>query len=242
MTGTLLGALLGASVANAAGEERMVWSLSLGGQVVGERTAVFRDVADGVRTAEVVTRVDTTGGPVGFRWESRLVGSAQNEPMGFHAEIRQDGRGREVSGRRVSDGWLVATGPWRKAKEQLLALDAVHLSTVDLIDPGAERWLGAFSSVRVLSAETGDVFEGTVQRIGTRTLDVAGRAVAVEGYVWTSPEGRLEFWYDADGHLVLGSTMVFGFRIEARLTSAVPAGPDTFPVRLPKPSVNVEPL
>ena len=151
--------------------------------------------------------------------------------------INENGLKQEVQGRWTSAGWTVTIVDSRESRTFDHPASWVDLSTVDLIDPGTKYVLGRYDNVKVLSAETGDIWEGAVSPIGTKTLTLSGRDVVVDGVSWASPEGRTEFWYNAEGYLVQYNMRLLGFRVEGTLTGPPPPGADEFRVATGSASV-----
>lgn len=228
----LLIAVATAHAAHAAPEvHRVTWSLRLDGQEVGQRAATFtveREGDDVRRTIEAHTKVAATVGPVAWRYEQKLTANGLVGPLAFRAVIVEDGAPREVQGRWAPAAWTIALADARSTRTYEAAAFRVDLSTVDLLDPYASRTLGRFSTLKVLSAETGEIFEGTVESLGGGTVQVAGRDVAVQGWAWTSSLGRSQFWYDGEGWLVKFETALLGRNVEGVLTQPPPSSPDSF--------------
>ena len=223
-------ALLSVLPAHAAPEvHRVTWSLRLEGREVGQRAATFtveREGDDVRRSIEAHTKVAAAVGPVTWRYEQKLTANGLVGPLAFRAVIVEDGAPREVQGRWAPSAWTIALADARSLRTYEAAAHRVDLSTVDLLDPFAARTLGRFGTLKVLSAETGEILEGTVEPLGAGTVRVGGRDVAVQGWAWTSSLGRSQFWYDGEGWLVRFETALLGRLVEGVLTEAPPASPD----------------
>ncbi len=237
------GALLVGGPASA--EEPLTWTVTVAGKAVGERTLEVVEAGRPGRTVRVLdmrTTLDgsVVGQPLDYR--QRIDGVAGRTPASFHAVIVEAGEPRELQAQYSTIGWTIT----RVDRRQSTTVDAdagrIAMSTVDLFDPGNRTPLGRFETVGMLSAETGDVWEGKVEPLGHRTVTIAGQKVGVDGWSWTTPEGKHEFWYDPQGVLVRYATRVLGIKVEGLLTAPPPPGPDDFPVRAGRADVDIEDL
>jgi hypothetical protein len=220
--------------------QELVYEIRVGNQTVGTREVKVRmeDIeGDRGRFIESFTDIGGQVGPVLFSYQQRLTGFSTDTPASFHSVINENGLKQEVQGRWTSAGWTVTIVDSRESRTFDHPASWVDLSTVDLIDPGTKYVLGRYDNVKVLSAETGDIWEGGVSPIGTKTLTLSGRDVVVDGVSWASPEGRTEFWYNAEGHLVQYNMRLLGFRVEGTLKSPPPPGADEFRVATGSASV-----
>lgn len=224
-------AVLSVPSAHAAPEvHRVTWSLRLDGQEVGQRDATFtveREGDDLRRSIEAHTKVAATIGPVSWRYEQKLTANGLVGPLAFRAVIVEDGAPREVQGRWAPSAWTIALADARSQRAYEAAAHRVDLSTVDLLDPFAARTLGRYATLKVLSAETGEILEGTVEPLGGGTVRIGGRDVPVQGWAWTSSLGRSQFWYDGEGWLVKFETALLGRLVEGVLTAPPPSSPDS---------------
>jgi hypothetical protein len=226
-------------------DRTLTWDVRVGNSSVGTRTAsIHYQMEKGklVRVIESWTDLQGAVGPVSFSWQQRLTIWGGNEPAAFHSVIKENGAPREVQGRWEPMGWTITTVDRRAIDTRDVPSQFVDLSTADLMDPGSRYSLFRHDHVKLLSAETGDVWEGGVEPIGTKELSIAGQKVPVEGVAWMSPEGRTEFWYNSEGWLVQYRMRVLGFEVEGVLKDAPPPGVDEFPVILGGAKVQVSPL
>jgi hypothetical protein len=191
---------------------------------------------------ESFTDIDAQVGPVHVVYKQRLTGFAATGPASFHSVIQENGEALEVQARWGHDAWTVTVVDRRASRTTDYPTAQLDLSTVDLIDPGSRYSISRMTSARVLSAETGDIWEGDVSPMGTKEMALAGRHVTVDGFVWMSPEGRSEFWYSGEGYLVQYNMRLLGFRVEGTLIAAPPLGPDEFAVGLGAAQVDVSTL
>jgi len=242
-----LAALLMIGTAQAVPPDRtLAWEVHVGAQTIGTRTATIhyeQEKGKLVRSIESFTDLKGTVGPVSFAWQQRLNITAGNGPAAFHSVVKENGTPSEVSGRwDPSLGWTITTVDRRKVDTRDIPSSYVDLSTADLMDPGSRYSLFRFTNVHLLAAETGDVWEGAVEGIGTKEMTLGGKTFDVEGVAWMSPEGRTEFWYSSEGYLVQYKMRVLGFEVEGVLTAAPPPGVDEFPVIVLTPKLEVSPI
>lgn len=228
----LLIPVLHASVAHAEPEvHRLTWSLRVEGAEVGKRTAVYtveREGDDVRRSIEAHTKLTAKVGSLSWSWEQKLTAHGAVGPDAFRSVILEDGAPREVQGRWSPTAWTLAQGDARSVRTYEAAPYRIDLSTADLIDPYASRTLGRFATIKVLSAETGEVIEGTVEPLGPTTVRVGATDVNVQGWAWNASIGRSQFWYDEDGWLVKYETTILGRKVEGVLLQPPPSSPDAF--------------
>ena len=174
---------------------------------------------------------------VPFRYKQRMTIFGSDGPASFHAVIEEQGKPHEVQARRGGGGWTVTTADRHGVRTAQAAPDRIDLSTADLVDPGSRWTLGRFQQVRVLSAESGDIWPGEVTALPAETLDIDGVQIPIRGWRWDSPAGKHTFWYDAEGWLVRYETRVMGVVVEGLLDDPPPKGPDVFAVPVGRVSV-----
>jgi hypothetical protein len=234
MIGTPCIVALALSATAAEREHTLVWDLSAGGKPIGSRNLVVRylDGEGGTsRVLESYTEIDGQIGPTRLRWRQRMTAHVDaREPASFHSVIDHDGTPIEVQGRWTPSAWVVTTLANGRPRTVEMPLTRIDLSTADLFDPDTRVPLSHFSGVRILSAETGEVLTGPVEQLGVREVTIAGKSVSVTTYAWSSPHGRWELSYSADGYLVRSVTQLLGITLEAQLRQAPPGGIDDFPV------------
>ncbi|MEZ4239137.1 MAG: DUF6134 family protein [Myxococcota bacterium] len=223
-------------------EHKLVWDMAANGTPVGTRELTVRYLeADGGtnRILESYTDINGTMGAMKVHWRQRMTAHVDaKEPASFHSVVDQSGAIVEVQGRWTPTQWLVTTTANGRSRTSELPLGRVELSTADLMDPYSKLPLSHFKEARVLSAETGDVLMGPVEQLGVSEIKIAGQAVQVSGYAWTSAQGRSEFYYSADGFLVRYKTQLLGTDLEATLRQPPPGGVDDFPVGSARPAVD----
>lgn len=235
---------LAAVTANAAElEHRLVWKLSVKGAPVGERTAVIRYLEGSAGTNRIVesyTDLNGAVGPMKVRYRQRMTASIDaREPASFHAVNDQGGATLEVQGRWTPSGWVVTSTASGRSRTVDMPIGRIDLSTADLMDPYTRVPLSYYTEARILSAESGEVLVGPVAKLGVSEIAIQGQPVQVSGYAWTSPQGRSEFYYSADGFLVRYKTQLLGIELEAVLDAPPPGGVDDFPVAAGRPKVEI---
>ncbi|MCB9694659.1 MAG: hypothetical protein H6736_22845 [Alphaproteobacteria bacterium] len=224
----------------------LTWALSLDGRPVGTRTVTVKVVPgeNGTRRImESYTSVAGAVGPVKVTFKQRMTAHAEGgDPASFHSVVEQGGQASEIQGRFTPGGWTVSTNINGRVRTAEFAPAQIDLSTADLLDPESRVGLSRAGGVSLLSAETGEVLEGTVSRLDATEITIAGTPVSVQGYAWASPEGTSKFWFSPEGYLVRYQVQTFGVPIEGVLTAPPPAGIDDFPVRVGSADVERIPL
>jgi len=232
---------LGLSTPALAGD-KLTWSISVGGKAVGERTVEVVEAGRPGREVRVIDlRTTIDGSLVGqpLQYKQRVDGVAGRTPASFHAVIEEAGEPRELQAQYSAAGWTITTIDRRDTRTYDADASRILMSTVDLFDPGSRYAIGRFDTLSMLSAETGDVWSGEVESLGHGTVAIGDEKVGVDGWAWKSPEGRHEFWFDAQGIMVKYATRILGFKVEGVLTSPPPPGPDDFPVRASRARVEI---
>ena len=222
--------------------QEMTWEVSLGGEPVGEQsvTVTYLPAEHGLRRM-ISSKTHLKGTILGQKIdiEERLTAHAGEEPASFHAVLEVNDRPREVQGRRLHTGWMVSIAESGRYRYLDYELPEVDLSTADLFDPETRVPISRFHQVRLLSAETGEVLVGTVERLGASTIKIAGQSVGVDGYQLKAEGGETEFWYTTDGHLVRYRMKLIGHEVEAVLRDPPPLGVDDHPLHLGGGNVQV---
>lgn len=224
-----LSSALGADIS-----QELTWNVLYQGKVIGSRTLTVRYVEEGESVRRIITGETSIDGNVaGFpvTWQQRLTANAiGRSPAAFHSVVSENGTAREVQGRLAHGEWLVSLVENGRARSWELDLAAIDLSTADLFDPQSAYALDKYSSVKMLSAETGDVWEQDVERLGQTTVTIRGQKIPVDGVAVEPPQGRAEFWYGSDGVLVRSEYRLLGRKVEAILRDPPPPGVDDVPV------------
>jgi hypothetical protein len=224
-------------------EQKLVWDLSVKGTPVGKRNLTIRylesDSGGTLRMLESYTEINGTLGPMKVRWVQRMTASIDpREPAAFTSVVDQNGTVLQVQGRWTPANWVVISSTSAgHPRETAMPLSRIDLSTADLMDPYSRLPLSYFDQARILSAETGEVLVGPIEKLGVSELTVAGQPIQVTGYAWTSSEGRSEFYYSTDGFLVKYQTQLVGIELAAVLHDPPPGGVDDFPVAAGRPKI-----
>lgn len=235
-------------LANAlAADPTLTWELSAGGTPVGTRTVTVKVLPGDHGTHRVIeafTELAGTLGPIRIQFRQRLTAHAEgNAPASFHSVIDDNGTASEIQGRWTPSGWVVSTNLSGRARSAEYPANRIDLSTADLMDPESRVALANQSGdVRLLSDVTGEVLTGPVEKLGPSEVKVGATSVPVEGYAWTSPEGRSTFYYSPEGFLVKYQTQVMGITMQGVLREPPPGGIDDFPVAVGRPVVEALPL
>ena len=166
-----------------------------------------------------------------LRYEQHLsANSQQGRPASFTSVI-DAGRGqREIQGRRTGITWTITVIDGGEARTHSLAHTRVDLSTVDLMDPEAERGLSGRTKAQVLLTETGKIEQGVVRALGAQAVLVAEERVVTDRYEWVTSQGVYRFWYAPNGWLVRWEAPMFGVQVHGELVGEAPRGTDEFPV------------
>ncbi|MBN2800726.1 MAG: hypothetical protein JXX28_16415 [Deltaproteobacteria bacterium] len=236
--------LLIALAAHAApAEQTLTWSLQVEGQPLGTRTLTVKYLPsrNGLRRVlESWTELDGRIGPLPIHYRERLTANIERDPASFLSVQETNGDTREVQARRAALGWMVSISEDDRARSYDIPSSQVDLSTVDLFDPESVVPLSRFAHARVLSAETGSIFEGDVTPLEPVSVTVRGTELAVQPYRFTHEEGVGVFYYTGDGYLVRYEMRVLGYDLVGVLTEPPPAGPDDIAVQGEDPVVEQE--
>lgn len=238
---------LGLGIANAAElEHTLSWNLSVGGHKIGHRDVTVKYVNGDMgmrRILESWTEIDGTVGPIRVLYRQRMTAHVgEREPASFHAVMEQNGSAQEVQARWTASTWWVTNSANGRNHTTEVPANRIDISTADLMDPESRFPLSQYQTVRILSAETGDVLLGEVGDLGSKELNVAGKMLQVHGYSWDSPEGKSTFWFSADGWLVNYNIALMGVQLSAELAAPPPPGIDEFVVGYGRPSIEEIPL
>ncbi|MEZ4321508.1 MAG: DUF6134 family protein [Myxococcota bacterium] len=228
-------------------ESSLTWELSAGGTPLGTRTVTVKILPGDHGTHRVVeafTELSGNIGPIGIQFRQRLTAHAEGTaPASFHSVMDEGGRASEIQGRWTPSGWVVSTNLAGRSRSADYPPSRIDLSTADLMDPESRVALAnQGETVRILSDITGEVQTGPLEKLGPSEVKIAGTPIPVEGYAWTSPEGRSVFYYSAEGYLVKYQTHVMGVGMQGVLKSAPPGGIDDFAVGIGRPKVEILPL
>lgn len=235
------------ALAHASGmEHQLTWDIQLDGTTVGSRTLTVKYLAaeEGTMRRILESYAEFDGEPAGqdVSFAHRVTGHAGKLPSSFHSVVSDNGTARDVQARVLEDAWRVSVSEEGFAKTFDLAPERIDLSTVDLLDPATTVPISRYESARVLSAETAEIWEGEVTRMGPSELVISGEKVHCEEYMWEPPQGRASFYYTADGFLVKYEMKLAGVDVMAILKEPPPEGVDDAPVPIAPGEIREVPL
>jgi len=222
-------AWMGVAEANDPDTQELHYTLSIDGRDVGVRTVSIRHFppAEGStmesRVIESWTEMATTiaGMPVQLRSResARILGGRSS----FSAAVEENGKARDVQGRRMSDGsWRISVVADGKRSSTRLKRSEVTLTSMDLLDPERHRLLGSADMARVLVASSGEVYAGAVEDLGESLVRVGQVPVPVQSHSWAPGQGRVQMSWALDGTLVSYDMGFMGHTLHAQL-DALPA-------------------
>lgn len=241
MRRTLLSGLVLALLPAAAyADTELVYRLQVGNKTVGTRTLSIQEIEEGETTRRFLssfTDIDAEGGLIPYTFQQRVTGTATVGPASFTSTMDDNGTPWQLQARLVGQEWVVSELTRRGPKVEKAKASSITHSTLDLMDPHSTIPIYQYDELRVLSAETGEVWRGEVELVETETLTLGKRSVSTQRYRWQSPEGPVQFWYDVEGVLVRYEMRLYGIKLQGTLAEAPPMGPDIFAVRTGKPKV-----
>lgn len=238
--------LLLALVAPAAADDLqhdLSWDLQVAGKDAGKRdiSVKYVNTGDGMRRIlESWTEVEGQVGPIQVVFRQRMTAhTATRTPGSFHSVTEANGVPGEVQARWTPAAWWVTTNVNGHARTLDMPTDRIDISTADLMDPSTSFPLGRYDKVRILSAETGEIYVGDVGDLGNKDIVIDGKKIRCQGWSWDAPVGKSEFWFNADGFLVTYTMHVAGVEVTGTLADPPPPGVDDFPVAVGGPSIEV---
>jgi hypothetical protein len=224
-------------IALAADQQDLTWNVTLDGKPVGQRTLSikFNQDANGEPWRMLESWTEINGTAIGFpyRFRERLTARADRDPAAFGVVTDAAGQRGQVQARRGPSAWRVTTAAGGREYSREVPANGIDLSTVDFLDPQSKFPLSRFDHARILSAETGDIWEGDVVRLGPSSVTVAGEVVSVDGYEFATGDGKGSLFYTVDGYLVRFTVMALGRTLVGTLTAPPPVHPDDAPVVQP---------
>lgn len=232
MTLALLAVLVTGAVA--AEPTQLEWAVTLDGKPVGKRTLTIKSMegpsGDTRRVLESFTDIDATVLGLQYRFRERFTANVVTDPAAFYSVVELNDMGLEVQARRAATTWKVTVNSDGREYTRDVAASAIDLSTVDLLDPESRVPISRFDAPKILSAETGDIWSGPIERLGPSEVEIDGETVPVDGYAWTPPDGRATFWYTPDGYLAKYEVTVMGKTLQGVLTDPPPKRADDAPI------------
>jgi len=214
-------------------EQQFTWDLTVDGRHVGERALKVRYLPanHGMRRL-LQSWTDVNANVLGlpYRFQQRLTAHIGEGPASFHSVVVDNKKPREIQGRRTWTGWLINITEEGTSKRWDFPAHDLDFSTVDFLDP--ESWINVlrYERIRVLSAETGAIWEGPLTLLGSSEVEIEGQHVRVEGIAWGATGSRTELYFSPDGYLVRYTTKMMGKTLEGRLRTLPPPGLDNAPI------------
>jgi len=203
----------------------LIYDMVLDGSSVGRRRVTLRYLPGEhgeIRMVESYTEFSVLLGRRPFTFVQRLSGMGAPGPSGFVSSMREGGRPEEVQLTERLDGWRISLASQGRLKSWDLPAGSFEATSLTLVDPDAAvEVVSSATTLRVLSAETGNVIEGPIEPLGAATLKIAGQPLNVTRWKWTLPVGPVELSYGPAGHLVAYTVLVAGKTVEVQL-QAVP--------------------
>lgn len=228
----LLALLITASAAETTQE--LVWDITWKGKAVGTRTLTVKYVQEERGSRRILqgeTEIDGRAAGFDYTWKQRFTAHAQGRaPASFTSAVLDNGEPREVQGRVNAGVWTITLVDGGQARTWTLPLAEIQLSSADLFDPESFVSLAKFDAVHILSAETGDVWQQSVERLPPTEIAIDGLQIAVQGIAVDPPQGRAEYWYTGEGILVRSTYSFMGRELQLLLRDPPPEGVDDVPV------------
>ncbi len=215
------GLTLGIAGPARAGEQHLVYDLSVDGASVGTREVTITYVSRPSGERHVIESYTHIAAP-GLTLESH--GSGLSTPGGaqLSSATERDGKRSSVAAQELPEGgWQVTVVSGGKQNDRTEA--DVRLSTFDLSDPARIGLLDSAGTFGLVLAETGDVLLGTLAVGKPSTVTVAGQSVPVSTYVLTTSAGSAKFMVTGDGTLVRSEMTVLGLDLVGTLEALPPA-------------------
>jgi hypothetical protein len=230
--------LLATPVAHAETRE-LIYDMVLDGSSVGRRRVTLRYLPGEhgeIRMVESYTEFSILLGSKPFTFVQRLSGMGAVGPSGFVSSMREGGRPEEVQLTERLDGWRVSLAARGRLKSWDLPAGSFDATSLTLVDPDAAvEVISSGATLRVLSAETGNIVEGQIESLGSGTVSIAGQKMNVTRWRWVLPVGAVDLSYGPAGHLLAYTVLVAGKTMEVQL-QAVPE-PRTFGDTLEAPVI-----
>ena len=206
-----LSAAPGPALESASGSTELTFEVSLDDRPIGRHSFRIRE-SDGARVVESRATFDVS--VLFIPVYSYLHQNTETWRNGclqrIEAETDSNGRRYVVDGRRVEGGYRIETtdGPRRYAMDCLM--------TFAYWDPGM------LSQRQLLNSQTGDLLPVSVEVLGSRNLEIGGRAVQADGYrvVAEGADVDLVVYYDRNNRWVGLESVLEGGRTMRYLPSA----------------------
>ena len=182
-----------------AGDQHLVYDLSVNGERVGTREVTVRYYARDTgerRVVEAVTHVALLNKSL----DARTVGQSNPRGATFSTAASINGDTLHVQGVQLPEGgWRLELADGKTVNEQLVR-GATVFTSVDLVDPGRTSTLAGTGSGSMVLAETGDVISGTLGAGVAATVNVGSQRIAVTRYRFVI-DGGSQARFDVDGEV-----------------------------------------
>lgn len=221
MKGVMFALLL--VTAAAAADQKLVYDLTVNGEVVGTREVTYRYLAreDGERRViEAYTELSVAGSKVACRSN----GLSTPRSAQFTSAVEQDGARSQVQGTLLPDGgWRLVVAEGKDVTERTLGRTEAQVTSLDLLDPVRNRVLTTPGAVGIVLVETGEVLVGSVGEGREGNIKVGGQKVPVVRYtVDGGAGGSASFDLDAEGLLLRSELSWLGVRVIATARDVPP--------------------
>ena len=202
-------------------------ALTVGGRPVGTQTITIRyrpprdPKGSETRIIEVYTELKGSLAGQELHYTARQTARAAGRTMSFTSAVDENGRLREVQGRRHADGsWTVVTNDGGNSTVTELRRSQADLCTMDLYDPELHKILVDAPQRFLLVADTGLVVSGTAESVGEVPATIGTEASTVERMGFDGTGLRLHFDWNLEGVPVAWEGQILGQRVTARAKTA----------------------
>jgi len=197
--------LLWVTIARAGEVQDLRYEVRIDGIVVGHRDLRIQyvEAIDGERRL-LESRTEAAIG--GRAFDQHLTGLGAEGVQGFSSAMQDQDGTWNIQAVRAPEGLVVHTVTGDGRSEKTLRHGEVDASSLGLMDPALDLREGRF---RVLSTETGDVLEGTLQR-------------ADGGWSYETEAFTHHLVYGPEGHLLQWKTNWIGHAVELSLVGDPP--------------------
>jgi hypothetical protein len=199
-----------------ASEHRVTYDLSLAGASIGTRQVTVR-FRGNRRIVEVVTDASVAG----VRTRSRSTGVFGGAQAGFTTVVEDAAGSLAVQGTEIAPGrWLLVTTDAAGTRER--TVDAT-LSSVQLHDPDAARFVTSGGALSLLVVETGEVVRGNASEPSYGRMSVGGADVGVADVRVQAEGASARFAFDDAGNLLRSELGAYGAVVVATARTLPPA-------------------
>ena len=189
------------------------YTLSLNEKEIGHRDVTVQYFGTGIGQDRMIkswTEMEISLPGVGFSYKQRLSGFCDAHGSPFNSITSEQGINREIQAINHVDGWTVNIVGEAQGGAYQYSRGEFDITSLDFLDPSAEWRDPDLAYLSVLAAETGTVFSGAFEQVGTRELTIGGQSVLGTVWLWHLGEGVTELVYDEQGHLLRYTMEVMG--------------------------------